>query len=263
MRLVTLTTDFGTEDGYVGEVKGVLLSRCPEARLVDVTHRIPAGDVEFGAWVLDRTWERYPAGTVHLVVVDPGVGSERRAIAALTGERWFVGPDNGLLTRVAGRLPIRELREITAAGVTASAVSLTFHGRDLFAPAAAIIAELDGGESLGPLLDPTTLVRIDLPLPQRYGDRIEGRVMHVDRFGNLITDVPADWLPEAPLVAIRGRRLRGLVRSYAAAQGGRGGPLLAIVGSGGTLEISMAGGSAAALLSARRGDRVTVSPPGP
>lgn len=256
MRAIALITDFGTADGYVGEMKAVLLDAAPAALPLDVTHDVPPGDVEAGAWVLGRLWGRMPPGTVHLTVVDPGVGSERRAVVAEAGGRWFVGPDNGLLTRVLGRWPAGEARRIDPAAVATGPVSDTFHGRDLFAPAAARLATGDA-QGIGPPIDPGTLARLRLPAPRRHADRVEAPIAHVDRFGNLVTDLPAEWLPTEPVVEVGGRAIRGLARSYAARVAERG-PLVALVGSGGTLEVAVAGGSAAGLLKVGRGDAVVV-----
>lgn len=175
MANVTLITDFGTRDGYVGEVKGVLLERCPDAAIVDVTHDIEPGDIPGAAWVLGRVWERFPEGTVHLVVVDPGVGGDRRALALEHGGRWFVGPDNGLITR-AVPAGISLARSIDPGSLGLPPASVTFHGRDLFAPAAAWLAGGGDADRLGASLDASGLVRLDLPAPQRMGAAVRGHV---------------------------------------------------------------------------------------
>jgi len=254
MAIVTLITDFGTRDGYAGEVKGVLLRRAPGATVVDVTHDIGHGDVQHAAWVLKRVWERFSPGTVHLVVVDPGVGGDRRALAVEHEGRWFVGPDNGLISFV---LPVGagEARLIEPDSLGLEPESLTFQGRDLFAPAAAWIAGGGDPSRLGQTLDASTLVRLDLPAPERLAAAIRGRVIHVDRFGNLITDVPGGWVSPTALVEVGGEVLSGLRSHYAAVGEGE---LLALIGSGGTLEISARNGSAAVRLGAGRGDRVRI-----
>lgn len=259
---ITLMTDFGTADGYTGEMKGVVLTRAPEVRIVDVTHRIPPGDVAAGAWALRRVWGRFPEDTVHLVVVDPGVGSDRRPLAARIASRWFVGPDNGLLTHVLGQEDVRDARRLEPEAVGLEPLSDTFHGRDLFAPAAAHLVAGEGPGSLGPRVDPGSLVRLSAPKPERRpgpdgSEEIRGRIVHVDRFGNLITDVPSVWLPDSPVVAVGSHRLEDVGRSFAAVA--RGEPVL-IRGSGGTLEICVRGGSAAEVLGIGRGATVQVSP---
>ena len=254
MAIVTLITDFGTRDGYVGEMKGVLLERCPTASLVDVTHDIEPGDIPGAAWVLGRIWGRFPEGTVHLVVVDPGVGGDRRAVALEHDGRWFVGPDNGLVTRAISGEPSRAC-SIDSESLGLASVSVTFHGRDLFAPAAAWLAGGGGLDRVGRAIDPAELVRLEFPAPERAGLAVRGHVWHVDRFGNLITDVPGAWVSPTALVEVGGEEVSGLRTHYGA---GEDGELLAFIGSGGTLEISVRNGSAAERLSAGRGDRVNV-----
>jgi S-adenosylmethionine hydrolase len=254
MGIVTLITDFGTRDGYVGEMKGVLLDRCRSASLVDVTHEIEPGDIPGAAWVLGRVWGRFPEGTVHLVVVDPGVGGGRRAVALEHDGRWFVGPDNGLITRAIPGEPVRA-RVIETDSLGLAPASVTFHGRDLFAPAAAWLAGGGDPSQMGASLDASGLVRLDLPAPERLGLAVRGHVWHVDRFGNLITDIPGAWVSPTALVEVGGEEVSGLRTHYGAAGDGE---LLALIGSGGTLEISLRNGSAADRLSAGSGDRVNV-----
>lgn len=259
-RTITLVTDFETVDGYAGEMKGVLLSRAPEARLVDVTHEIPPGDVAGGAWTLRRVWTRFPAETVHVAVVDPGVGSDRRPVATEVASRWFVGPDNGLLTHVLDRRDAGDARRLDPEAVGLVPFSDTFHGRDLFAPAAAHLAVGGDPADLGPRIDPASLVRLDVPDTERRrradgSAEVVGEVVHVDRFGNLITNVPSDWLPERPAVELGSYRLGDVGRSFASVEPGE--PVM-VRGSGGTLEICVRDGSAAEVLGAGRGASLTV-----
>ncbi|MFW6192459.1 MAG: SAM hydrolase/SAM-dependent halogenase family protein [Gemmatimonadota bacterium] len=261
---ITLTTDFGTADGYAGEMKGVVLTRAPEVRIVDVTHRIPPGDVAAGAWALRRVWDRFPEDTVHLVVVDPGVGSDRRPMAAKIASRWFVGPDNGLLTHVLGQGDVADARRLDPDAIGLEPLSDTFHGRDLFAPAAAHLVAGGSPGGLGSRMDAGSLVRLSAPKPERRpgpdgSEEVRGRIVHVDRFGNLITNVPSGWLPEPPVVAVGSHRLEDVGRSFAAAAPGA--PVL-IRGSGGTLEICVRGGSAAETLGVERGASVRVKAAG-
>jgi len=258
MSIVTLTTDFGLRDPYVAETKGAILSACPQARLIDVTHEIPPGDVGEGSWILARVWKRFPARTVHVGVVDPGVGSERLPIAVHVAGRWFVGPDNGIVGAVTNLWPPDEAVELQASRLAAEPPSDTFHGRDLFAPAAARLACGEPGDALGDSIDPDRLVRLETADPSREGGTIRGQVVHVDRFGNLITDIPLSWLPDAPRATIAGRVLEDIEHSYAAVPAGG---LLMTRGSGGTLEISARGTSAAAVLGVGRGETVVVSAP--
>ncbi|MGH7412597.1 MAG: SAM hydrolase/SAM-dependent halogenase family protein [Candidatus Rokuibacteriota bacterium] len=256
--LITLTTDFGLRDPFVGIMKGVLLSICPSARLVDLTHEIEPQDVLGGALALEAALPFFPAGTVHLAVVDPGVGSARRAIAIRAGGCYLVGPDNGLVT------PALEGAGWTAVSLTAPEyrrppehrrleVSRTFHGRDVFAPAAAYLAAGIPIERLGPAVaDPK---RLDLPGCHLEGPELVGQVLDADRFGNLITSIPAARLREIPghgplALEVAGRAVSGPVDAYA--DGDEGTPT-AIVGSTGRVEIFVKAGNARSQLGAGRG----------
>ena len=229
--VVTLLTDFGTSDSYVAEMKAVLLGIVPHATLVDVTHDVAPGDVRAAMYLLNRSWRRFPPRTVHLAVVDPGVGTARRALAATAEDHAFVAPDNGLLTPVLDGARIVEVR------VPASAAA-TFHGRDVFAPAAARLANGEPLDGIGRLvIDP---LRLHLPTPRRDGESLVGEVVYVDRFGTLVTNVPAAGLPSVESV---------LVAGHAAAWGRTfgdvpPGALVAYAGSGGTVEVAVRDGSA-------------------
>jgi S-adenosylmethionine hydrolase len=255
MSIVTLMTDFGTGDGFVGEMKGVILSACPDARLVDITHTVEPGDVAGAAWILSRIWQRFPAGSVHLVVVDPGVGTDRLALAARAADRWFVGPDNGLLAVSIG--PIDEAFRIDAGAMELPPPSMTFHGRDLFAPAAAWLAAGREPAGLGPRVSPDVPARYSPPAAERLGGAIRGEVLRADHFGNLITNIPSSWVSPTALVEIAGEVISGLRTHYGTVGHGE---LLALVGSGGTLEISVRSESAAARLGVGRGASVHVRP---
>lgn len=242
---VTLLTDFGTADGYVGEMKGVLLANAPDAQLVDVAHDLPPHDVEAARLAVARYWRRFPPGTVHLVVVDPGVGSERRAIAVASHDRLLVGPDNGVLSPALLLPGARAVSLAVPAGASA-----TFHGRDVFAPAAARLA---AGEPLDALGDPcdAPLVRRTPEAHRRPDGAIQGEVISVDRFGNLVTNLIARG---AARVELRGHALP-LLRTYADAPPDT---LLALVGSSGLVEIALRDGSAAARLGVARGEGVVL-----
>jgi S-adenosylmethionine hydrolase len=244
--IITLLTDFGTRDSYVAEVKGVLLTRAPSAVLVDVTHEIPPGDVLAAQYVLERTWPRFPAGTVHLAVVDPGVGSERRALAAAAEGHGFIAPDNGLLTPMLAGATVVALHEPADAAPT-------FHGRDLFAPAAAALALGTAIETLGPAVhDP---VRRSPPKPAEREGAMIGHVVYVDRFGTLVTNLPGEAAARARVVWIGAHTLGPVRRSFSDVPAGTP---LALVGSGGALEIAVRNGSAAATLAAQVGTEVRI-----
>ncbi len=232
-RIITLLTDFGLRDTYVAELKGVLLSAAPDATLVDVTHEVPPGRVTSGQFLLARTWWRFPAGTVHLCVVDPGVGSSRRAIAAAGSNHLFVGPDNGLLT------PVLTDATVVALPVPDSA-SPTFHGRDVFAPAAARLVNGAPLEILGEAVRDPVLVQPSAPAAD--GAFMVGKVVHVDRFGTLITDVPSALLEGVSVVLVGGEVPVPIGRTYADVDSG---DLIALVGSCDTLEIAARDRSAA------------------
>jgi hypothetical protein len=253
--LVTLLTDFGLADTYVGQLKGALLAVAPEAVVVDLTHEVPAQDVRTGAFHLWAAVPAFPAGTVHVAVVDPGVGSRRRAIAARARRGdVFVGPDNGLLgpaiERLGGLVTAVELREPRYWRIE---ISGTFHGRDVFAPVAAHLGRGVDLEALGAKL--ATIDRsIAFPEPQRQGQRLVGEVLHMDTYGNLITNLPASLLPPKFEVRVGTRRIQRAT-AYAAVEKGT---LLALVGSSGLLEVSVRDGDARRVLRARVGSRVAV-----
>lgn len=247
MTLVTLLTDFGTTDSYVAEVKGVILSLAPAVTLVDITHNVPPGDIRAGAYLLGRSWHRFPSGTVHLAIVDPGVGTSRRAVALRAGAHMFVGPDNGLFSPV---LRDAEVEIVTLA--IPEGASPTFHGRDLFAP---VVAALANGAPVGalgtPLADlPTRLVYTQ---PHYEGKSVVGEIVYVDRFGTLVTNLTADLVPSYASIEVDGLDLGPLRRTFGDVPTGG---LLAYVGSGGEVEVAVRDGSAARRLGMGVGGRV-------
>ena len=256
--IVTLTTDFGTRDPYVAQLKGVLLAGCEGARVHDLTHEIAPQDVLEGALFLAAAVPAFPPGAVHLAVVDPGVGTDRRALAATVGGQHLVCPDNGLLTLLARRAAIEDARSIERASLRREPVSPTFHGRDLFAPAAAFLACGGALQELGPpVADP---VELPLPRPRRDGARLLGEVLHVDRFGNAITNLGRSGIEatagrRAVSVEAGGLRLP-LARTYGDVADGEA---LALIGSADLLEVAVRDGSAAAALGLERGSEVAVT----
>ena len=247
MAIITLLTDFGTADGYVGEMKGVLLSECPGATIVDITHDVSAHDVDAGRLVLARYWRRFPPATVHLAVVDPGVGSQRAALAVASDGRYLVGPDNGVLSPALLMTGVRAVE----LPVPAHAAS-TFHGRDVFAPAAARLASGVPVDDLGRPAQTPIIRRTPEPHRDSAGALV-GEVIAIDRFGNAITNLLGIRLDRARVV-VGSRELR-LYRTYSELDpGGLG----ALVGSSGLIEIVQREGRAADALPLRRGDRVTL-----
>ena len=250
--LIVLLTDFGTSDGYVGVMKGVIAGICPGAQLIDVTHSVTAFDLLEGALAIWQAWRYFPADSVHLVVVDPGVGSERHPILSRMGESWFIAPDNGVLTlverdvrRTSGLI---EHRRIENPKYMLPRQSHTFHGRDIFAPAAAHLAsQIERGqveaESFGQVIE--SLIQLPVPEPVRKPDgSIEGVILKSDRFGNLLTNIAAADLPEGndrSVIELGSLRITRFCRFYAE---GKPGEVFGIVGSSGLLEIAMNRGSA-------------------
>jgi S-adenosyl-L-methionine hydrolase (adenosine-forming) len=244
--LITLLTDFGDADSYLGEVKGVLLSRVHGAALADITHQVPPGDVRAAQYILSRVWHRFPRETVHVAVVDPGVGSERRALAAAAAGHYFVAPDNGLLSFLPPDA------QFVSLPIPANAAP-TFHARDVFAPAA---GQLALGASLTHLGQAITDPRLSpLPAPRQDGAVVVGEVIYVDRFGTLISNIPSRLVGSAARVTVGGTDAGVLRRTFADVERGR---LVAFAGSNGTVEIAVRDGSAAKMLSVGVGAEVRV-----
>ena len=257
--VIAILTDFGTRDHYAGTMKGVALGICPDATLVDISHDVPPHDVLAGALELSAAYRYFPPGTIFLIVVDPGVGSARRGIAAEAGEYRFVAPDNGVLTLVLDDAPSKKIVELTERRYARPTVSRTFEGRDRFAPAAAWLAK---GIDLGALGRPAgTVQRLAIPQPEMDSVLLDGQVLRVDRFGNLITNIDRRTFEKfaaggALTIAIGDHQVPRVVSTYADAASGE---LMALFGSSDHLELAVNGGSAAAALGAGRGARVRVA----
>lgn len=247
-RIITLLTDFGTADGYVGEMKGVLASGAPGVPLVDVAHDLSPHDVDGARLALARYWRKFPPGTVHVVVIDPGVGSTRAALAVESDGRYLVGPDNGVLSPALLHAGIR----CVSLPIPATAAP-TFHGRDVFAPAAAELAQGIALDALGePVADP--IVRRTPEATRREDGTIAGQVITIDRFGNAVTNLMAR---RGGMLVVGGQRLP-LSRAYSDVPSGS---LAALVGSSGLVEIARRDGSAATQLELTRGSEVLLVPP--
>jgi hypothetical protein len=259
MPILTLTTDFGLKDGNVGVMKGVIWRICPTAQIADISHTITPQNVLEGAFILWSAYSFFPAGTVHVAVVDPGVGTQRRPLAMGAGKWYFVGPDNGLFTPVLADAeknvwPV-EIVHLTNKDYWLPSVSHTFHGRDVFAPAAAHLAKGVPLVELGqPVHDP---LRLAMPKPEKTLFGWRAHVTVVDVFGNCATDLPAAAIASTKGVTfrLRGREVRGLVKSYGHNQSGE---LVALVDSEDFIEIAVVNGSAARELGAQVGDVVEV-----
>lgn len=250
--VVTLTSDFGAGSGYPAQMKGVLLRLLPDVRLVDLSHEVPAYDVLAGALLLEACVRWFPDEAIHVAVVDPGVGTARRALALVDPRgRRLLGPDNGILTAFLDGARVHAIEPGRAVPVPASA---TFHGRDLFAPAAALLA---GGADLATLGPPVTdPLRLEWPTARRRGRELAGTTLAADPFGNLLTSLLVDDLGGRPVASatLEGRPLRW-VRTFA--EGGPG-ELVAYLGSGGRVEVAVREGSAAATLGGARGHEIRV-----
>jgi S-adenosyl-L-methionine hydrolase (adenosine-forming) len=254
--VIALLTDFGTQDHYAGTMKGVMLGICPDATLVDISHDIPPHDVLAGALELAAAYRYFPAGTIFVAVVDPGVGSARRGVAADTGDYRFVAPDNGVLTQVLRDVPAKKIVELTERRYARPTVSRTFEGRDRFAPAAAWLAK---GTQLAALGRPVTAIhKLDIPSPESADDSIRGVVLRVDRFGNLVTNIDrklVERLGQGITIDAAGQRVDRLVATYAELPPEGVG---ALFGSTDHLELAAPSSSAAARLGLARGAAVTV-----
>jgi S-adenosyl-L-methionine hydrolase (adenosine-forming) len=257
--LIALLTDFGTEDHYAGTMKGVILGICPDATLVDITHDIAPHDVTAGALELAAAYRYFPAGTIFVAVVDPGVGSARRGFAADTGDYRFVAPDNGVLTQVLRETPAKKMVELTERRYARPTVSRTFEGRDRFAPAAAWLGK---GIQLSALGRPISEVhRLEIPVAEEEPGTVRGVVLRVDRFGNLVTNIDrktVERLGQGGAITIdaAGRRVERLVATYAELPADGVG---ALFGSTDHLELAAPSSSAAGRLGLGRGAKVTVT----
>jgi len=244
--VITLLTDFGTADYFVGAVKGAILSVNPLAVIADITHEIRPQDVAAGAFTLLAVYKTFPARTVHVAVVDPGVGSARRPIIVSANDQYFVGPDNGIFTYIYDREPSHQTFHVTSDRYFRPSPSTTFHGRDIFAPVAAALSKGVAVEDFGVEIDDEVrLPSLENPL----------RIIHIDRFGNCVTNITRDRLGAENSIVINGRTISEFRKFYGERDSGA---LFAIWGSAGFLEISVNGGSAAKELSAKRGDEVVV-----
>jgi S-adenosylmethionine hydrolase len=256
--VIALLSDFGTRDHYAGTMKGVMLGICPDATLIDITHDVPAHDLIDGALQLAAACRFFPSGTIFLVVVDPGVGSARRGIAAEAGDYRFVAPDNGVLTGVFRDTPPKRVVELTDRRYARPTVSRTFEGRDRFAPAAAWLAK---GIQLTALGRPVTdYQRLDIPVPTVASDAVRGVVLRIDRFGNLVTNIDRRTFESVARsagvqVTVEGRAVGRIVATYAEIQGQE---ICALFGSTDHLELAANSASAAEMLGVERGAVVEV-----
>jgi S-adenosylmethionine hydrolase len=238
--IITLLTDFGWGDGHIGVMKGVILRLNPDCRIIDLAHQVTSHDVMGAALVLGQTYAFYPPGTIHLVVVDPGVGSARKPIVVKAGDYLFVGPDNGCFTLVLKQEQSVQAYELVDKRFRLPRVSQTFHGRDIFAPAAAHLSLNIAPEEMGPAVAISDLTGLSIPEPLLDGEGLLGEVIQVDSFGNLITNISQQELGKFARdslieIKIKGERIKGLKQSY---EEGKAGEVICLWGSAGLLEIA-------------------------
>lgn len=259
MPLITLLTDFGSQDYFVGAMKGVILSIYPGASIVDITHEIPPQDIRAAAFNLLAVYKDFPTGTIHVAVVDPGVGSARRGIMIECAGLFFVGPDNGLFSWICDRERKFRAIHLSNQGFFRHPISDTFHGRDVFAPVAAALASGVALEEFGPAIDDLTQLE-SLEPESGDGGVTKAMIIHIDRFGNCVTNLTrqhltANQIAGGAKLVIKGREISA-IRSFYADSGGDQGELCGIFGSAGFLDIAARDSSAARILSAQRGDPV-------
>lgn len=259
MSIVTLTTDFGLKDGNVGVMKGVIWNIAPQVQFADLSHQISPQNIAEAALVLGRAAPFFPPGSIHLVVVDPGVGTQRRPIAALVGKHFFVAPDNGVITPFVERAESEgktvQIVHLNKPKYWLTRVSYVFHGRDIFAPVVGHLAAGVSLEELGaPIHDP---VRLQLPQPKAVPNGWLGEIIHIDHFGNIASNIMRAHLGESPAATIHicGVNIHGMVNTFGERPPGE---LIAIYGSSGNLIVSVVNGNAAQKLNARIGDPIEV-----
>jgi len=257
--VITLTTDYGTSDHLVGVLKGVILRIAPNATIVDINHHVAPFDLLDAALTIGAAYRYFPPRTVHLVVVDPGVGTQRRPILVTADQFYFVAPDNGVLSLIYERESAVTVRHITAEHYFLNPISNTFHGRDVFAPVAAWVAKTSQTEAMGEEI--SDHVKFTLPRPKAAGSALKGVVLRVDAFGNLMTNFTAEDLPAATgtdgklSLQVGGKRVEKLAQTFA---NGAAGEPVAIIGSSGFLEVAVNKGQAARVLGVNRGAEVVL-----
>ncbi len=257
--IITLTTDFGLKDHYAGAMKGAVLSINPDAKVIDITHLIAPGNITEAAFIMAEACLFFPKGTVHVGVVDPGVGTKRRPVIIETEQYLFVGPDNGLLSLAAKKDGIKRAVELTAPKLFLNPASATFHGRDIFGPVAARLSigldPIEAGREIA-----GDIVSLKIPGPKKKGMALRGEVIHIDSFGNLITNIKSEDIKRLCAkqlsISVKGAVLKGIKKTYGLAKAGS---LLALIGSSGCLELAVNQGNASKTLSAELGDEVILT----
>jgi len=255
--VITLTTDFGLQDYYVSAMKAVILDIAPDVRLIDISHDIPSQDIMAGSWILKNSAMLFPEGTVHTVVVDPGVGTDRNAVAVKIEDQYFIGPDNGIFSLLTQELDYTAVR-LDNEQYWRDEMSKTFHGRDIFAPAAAHLSEGVPMEELGEPLDELVTYRWTVPIADKDG--LEGMVIHIDKFGNLVTNISSDQIEDviedkSVKIYVGNTILDEIVSTFGAVAEGEP---MAFIGSSGMLEVGINKGNAEEMLSVQKGAQISL-----
>ena len=258
MQLITLTTDFGLNDPCVGIMKGVIhnISNKKDLKIIDITHNISPHNIEEAAYVIQISYKYFPKGTIHICVIDPGVGSERKPVLIETSNYFFIGPNNGLFTYILENEKIENIVYLKEKKFFQKEVSNTFHGRDIFAPVAAHLANGIKVKSFGVKLKDKELIKLKINKPYRYKKSYIGQIQHIDHFGNIITNIPNKGLPKKICGKVKSHKFTGLLTSYSQ---GKPEKLFAIKGSHGHLEISVKKQNARRLTKVKIGDKVKVN----
>ena len=255
---IALLTDFGNADGYVGQMKGVIYSICPEANIIDISHDVYKHSIQCSAWVLENSYKYFPQNTIFLCVIDPDVGTNRKKLILKTNKYYFIAPDNGLLTNIFKKCAIDKLINIENSEYWLPIISQTFHGRDIFGPVAANLANNpDLIEKFGPAISLNSVQKLDIKQPILTNEFIKGSVVYIDHFGNLITNIPGSWVNLKTFnIQINNIKIKNLSTSYESKTIGEP---LAIIGSHNFIEISANCGSAKDLIKSDINDEIVIS----
>jgi len=258
--IITLTTDFGLEDSYVGQMKGAILKNNISVNVIDICHAIPAHDILTAAITIHASYRYFPRGTVHLVIVDPGVGSQRNILVAATGDHLFIAPDNGVLSLLFKENDLKSIHRVENATLFPSEISSTFHARDIMAPIAAALAGGMPLDTVGSAVPTSSCVRLELPEPVITENKIEGQILHIDRFGNIRSNITTGDLSTFQPMDFGGIRLKGhqvntISNTYSDVAAGN---LVALIDSSGYLEIAMNKGNAALQTKCKPGDQILI-----
>ena len=259
MQIITLTTDFGYSDPFSGLIKGVIYKICPGAKIVDLTHNIPPQDIWSANFILSASYNYFPKGTIHLCIVDPGVGSLRKPLLIETRNCFFIGPDNGLFTSIIENEKIVRIVELTEKKYWLKTISQTFHGRDIFSPVAAYLAKGIPSKSFGKAIKKENLVRLPVNSLIKNKNSYTGIVQYIDHFGNLITNIPHHNVPKKIRGKIKNFNFQGLVSSYSEVKTTSANKLFVIRGSSGYLELFVNKGNAAKVTGSKMKDKVKIS----